>query len=366
MPEPLTYPGVYVEEAVSLSLSVRSGATAVPVIVAGQSASPKSENAKDPFAEAQRVESWTEFERLNGVFDEAASKNLLAVSVRTYFENGGGPCFIVRKANLAAQVPGLIDATLIVAAGEDIKGNLAQLVGKGKLRFAILDAAKTEPNTKTNNKLDDNLLTSPYAAAYYPYLSAPWTTMLIPPSAAVAGVYCTVDRERGVWKAPANVPLQGGLKPCSVVTDAEQGSFTSGPIAVNMIRDFPGTGTLVWGARTLAADDDNWRYIPVRRLFDAVERDVRLAANRVMYEPNAAPTWERVRGAIDNYLHELWRSGGLMGETPKEAYFVHVGLDKTMTRDDITQGKMIVRIGLSPVRPAEFIVLEFTQDVMPG
>lgn len=190
----------------------------------------------------------------------------------------------------------------------------------------------------------------------------------LPPSAAVAGAYCRTDRERGVWKAPANVELSAVIGVSERIGDEEHGVLNSD--GVNVIRWFDKRGAVIYGARTLAGNDENsndsWRYIQVRRLFGAAERDIKRAVQAAMFEPNNAPTWESVRVAIDNYLHSLWRQGALMGNTPAEAYFVRIGKGITMTDDDITSGKMIVKIGMAAVRPAEFILLEFTQRVGLG
>ncbi|MDR5823090.1 phage tail sheath C-terminal domain-containing protein [Caballeronia sp. LZ043] len=110
-------------------------------------------------------------------------------------------------------------------------------------------------------------------------------------------------------------------------------------------------------------DDTSWRYIPVRRLFNSAEADIRKSMQAMMFEPNTAPTWEKVRGAIDSYLFSLWSSGALAGTAPEEAYFVQIGKDVTMSDADIAAGKMIVKVGMAAARPAEFIILQFTQDM---
>ncbi|MGV3345414.1 phage tail sheath family protein [Enterobacteriaceae bacterium LUAb1] len=184
--------------------------------------------------------------------------------------------------------------------------------------------------------------------------------LLIPPSAVMAGVYCKTDRERGVWKAPANVVLNGVSKLSAQVTDDRQGQMNQA--GINVIRHFNDRGFVVWGARTLK-DDDNWRYIPVRRLFDAAQRDIKKAMRPMVFEPNSQPTWKRVQAAIENYLYSLWQQGGLAGNKAAEAYSVHIGKDITMTQEEINQGKMIVRVAMAAVRPAEFIILQFTQDM---
>jgi len=184
----------------------------------------------------------------------------------------------------------------------------------------------------------------------------------LPPSATMAGIYSRVDRDRGVWKAPANVSVMAVVSADKKMTDADQEGLNVDPTAgksINAIRDFTGKGTLVWGARTLAGNDNEWRYVPVRRLFISIEENTRKASAFAVFEPNDATTWLKVRGMIESYLYSLWERGALAGSTPEAAYYVHVGLGKTMTAQDVLEGRMIVEIGIAAVRPAEFVVLRF-------
>ncbi|MCC6371532.1 MAG: phage tail sheath family protein [Bacteroidia bacterium] len=182
------------------------------------------------------------------------------------------------------------------------------------------------------------------------------------PSGAMAGVYARVDRERNVWKAPANVGVAMVTSPALHISVADQDGLNvdaNGGKSINAIRAFTGRGILVWGARTLAGNDNEWRYVNVRRFFNYVEESVSKATAFVVFEPNNANTWQRVKGMIEAFLTGLWRDGALAGATTKEAYFVNVGLGVTMTADDVLNGKMIVEIGMAAVRPAEFIILRF-------
>ncbi|BAM90261.1 conserved hypothetical protein [Bradyrhizobium oligotrophicum S58] len=184
----------------------------------------------------------------------------------------------------------------------------------------------------------------------------------LPPSAAIAGIYARVDRDRGVWKAPANVGVMAMVGVDKKMTDADQELLNVDPTAgksINAIRDFTGKGTIVWGARTLAGNDNEWRYVPVRRLFITIEENTRKASGFAVFEPNDATTWLKVRGMIESYLYSLWERGALAGSTPEAAYYVNVGLGKTMTPQDVLEGRLIVEIGIAAVRPAEFIVLRF-------
>jgi uncharacterized protein len=189
---------------------------------------------------------------------------------------------------------------------------------------------------------------------------------LLPPSGAMAGIYARVDNERGVWKAPANVSVTYATGTLVNIPDAIQDGLNIDVDAgksVNAIRSFSGKGVMVWGARTLAGNDNEWRYISVRRFFNMVEESVKKSTSWAVFEPNDANTWLKVKSMIENFLTLLWRQGALAGSKPEEAFFVEVGLNKTMTYVDILEGRMIVKIGMAAVRPAEFIILEFSHKI---
>jgi phage tail sheath protein FI len=188
----------------------------------------------------------------------------------------------------------------------------------------------------------------------------------LPPSSAMAGIYARIDKTKGVWKAPANVSLNYVIKPSVQVSHEEQADMNVDVIAgksVNAIRAFTGKGVLVWGARTLAGNDNEWRYVPVRRFFNMVEESVKKATDQFVFEGNDANTWVRLRAMIENFLVLQWRAGALTGAKPEQAFFVRIGLGQTMTADDILNGYMNVEIGMAVVRPAEFIVLKFSHKM---
>ncbi|BAY09878.1 phage tail sheath family protein [Calothrix sp. NIES-2098] len=192
------------------------------------------------------------------------------------------------------------------------------------------------------------------------------TATVIPPSGAIAGIYALVDNQRGVWKAPANVSLASVIEPNYNFDEKETDDLNvdvNAGKSINAIRAFAGKGTLVWGARTLAGNDNEWRYISVRRFFNMVEESVKKSTSWAVFEPNDANTWVKVRGMIENYLTQKWREGALAGATPKDAFFVKCGLGITMTAQDILEGRMNVEIGMAVVRPAEFIILKFSHKL---
>ncbi|MEO5642804.1 MAG: phage tail sheath C-terminal domain-containing protein [Bacteroidia bacterium] len=182
------------------------------------------------------------------------------------------------------------------------------------------------------------------------------------PSSTMVGIYAAVDNDRGVWKAPANVGVALVSSLNENVKNDEQGGLNVDPSSgksINVIRRFDGRGILVWGARTLEGNSNEWRYISVRRLFLFIEDSCKHASEFVVFEPNDKNTWVRVKGMITNFLTSLWRDGALAGSKPEQAFYVRVGLGETMSAQDILEGKLIVQIGIAAVRPAEFIILQF-------
>lgn len=345
-----TYPGVYlIEDAIS-SFSVNSADTAVPLFAyAGET----SDSA------VQIFRNWAEF---TAVYSTQQSE-VFYTSLRVWFMHGGGKCYLVKKQNIAEVVAQYDDITLIVAAGTDTSFNddFNTVVGQGYRIFGLFDGPKEKiTSVQKPDEVMATYPTSPFGAVFYP-----WCTLAsgenVPPSVIAAAAIAQTDRTRGVWKAPANQTVNG-ITPMFAVSDDLQGQYNKGK-ALNMIRTFPGLGTVVWGARTLE-DSDNWRYIPVRRLFNAVERDIQKSMSKQVFEPNSQPTWQLVRAAVDSYLHDLWQQGALTGDTPADAWFVQVGKGLTMTQEEINQGKLIIKIGLAAVRPAEFIILQFSQDIV--
>lgn len=205
------------------------------------------------------------------------------------------------------------------------------------------------------------------ASPFYSRLKAGMAAIAnrLPPSAAMAGVYTRVDNEIGVWQAPANVGLETVAAPSVSVSGAQQDDLNL-PLdgkAVNAIRAFPARGLLVWGARTLDGNSQDWRYISVRRTVVMIEQSIRQAIQAYVFEPNDASTWASVRAMIGSFLNSTWKAGGLAGESPADAYGVDVGLGATMTALDMQDGIMRVTVRVAIVRPAEFIVITFEQKM---
>ncbi len=186
---------------------------------------------------------------------------------------------------------------------------------------------------------------------------------VLPPSGAVAGVHAATDAARGVWQAPQAVSLTGSIEPALELDDREIGELLSEPErgrSINVLRTLPGRGTVVWGARTLAGNDPDWRYLHLRRFYLMVRESLRRWATWVAFEANDEPTWRRLRASVEVYLVERWRAGALVGARPQDAFFVRCGLGSTMTEEDVTEGRLIVHVGMAMLRPSEFVELRFS------
>ena len=194
-------------------------------------------------------------------------------------------------------------------------------------------------------------------------------TAVLPPCGAVAAIYCRTDKEQGVWKAPANVALAGVLSPQVLLSDSHNDAMNVDAVegkSVNAIRSFPGRGVLLWGARTLAGNDNEWRYVPVRRFFLMVEESVRKGTAWAVFEPNESSTWTKIVAAAETFLLPLWRQGALQGVKQEQAFYVACGLGRTMTEQDIEEGRLVLEMGLAVLRPAEFMVLRITHRMAPA
>ncbi|EMA35141.1 tail sheath protein [Halobiforma nitratireducens JCM 10879] len=254
------------------------------------------------------------------------------------------------------------DISLVCAPDEnDVQGLTDALVAHCENmgdRFAILQSPQTPgPVSEMETPVD-----SSYAAYYYPWVKVldPVTNRekLAPPGGHIAGIYSRSDISHGVHKAPANEPLRGIVGLQRDITKGEQDVLN--PKGVNCIRSFQGRGTRVWGARTCSSDPE-WKYINVRRLFLYIEQSLEEGTQWAVFEPNDEDLWARIRQSTEKFLKTVWREGGLQGSTADEAFFVRCG-EETMTQDDIDNGRLIVEIGIAPVKPAEFVVFRISQD----
>lgn len=188
---------------------------------------------------------------------------------------------------------------------------------------------------------------------------------VLPPSGGMAGVISMVDTQVGVYQSPANVSIGSVVSPTVSLTSKDQEDLNL-PLngkAINAIRTFPGKGVLVWGARTLDGNSQDWRYLSVRRTVIMIEQSLKIAAEAYVFQPNTVNTWVGVKGMMSNFLRDQWSQGALAGSSPDDAYSVDIGLGVTMTPTDILDGIMRITVKIAVTRPAEFIVITFEQQM---
>ena len=376
------FPGVYIEEQRILPRSIKGVPTSIPVFIG------YTENATSRDTSIL-VKTLLEFEQIFGGID-SNGRYLLYPSLKLFYENGGEDCYIISVGDYSNPVQlsdfenGLrilsrntIPTLLVIPEAVhlnandcyDLQNQMLNHCGRRKYRMTILDIFEGFKKTTTafnpveqfrNNITVANSYRS-YGAAYHPWLKS--KDGFLPPSGAIAGIYVSTDKTRGVWKAPANVKINGITSLTVKISHTEQGTLnvhTSG-LSINVLRYFTGKGNLVWGSRTLLGNDSEWRYVPVRRFSMFLQQSIKIGLKNYLFEPNDTSTWDSIKKLITNFLMKYWRSGALQGAKPKHAFFVLCGLNETMTAVDLSNNYLRVEIGFAAIRPAEFIILKFNQ-----
>lgn len=264
-------------------------------------------------------------------------------------------CSVVQAAEIDAN---WLDAGTMAALGADV----AAQAGAGS---AVADMGKELATATAGRRTAMHAELMAGSARYAAVMEAVRVAAnLLPPSGAMAGIYARTDAAVGVWAAPANTAIVGGV-PVVAIDESQQDDLNmpvSG-LAVNALRVFPALGALVWGARTLDGNSQDWRYVNVRRTMIFLEQSIKLAAQAYVFAPNVASTWVTVRAVIVNFLTEQWKMGALAGANAEDAFSVDVGLGSTMTADDVLQGFMRVSVRVAVAHPAEFIEITFAQQM---
>ena len=310
-----------------------------------------------------------EFER---EFGGLHADSTLSYAVRDFFANGGTQATIVRVADdYSGGLQALDNADIfnILCIPPPVRGEstppeiYAKAAAYCRERRAMLlvDCPPSWNSARAAIAGKDELgPTGPdtqNAAVYFPLLVEKDATFV--PCGAIAGIYSSMDARRGVWKSPggSEAKLTGVTALAVRLTDRDNDLLN--PAGINSIREFPGIGPVVWGARTMYGAGE-WRYVPIRRLALFLEESIDRGTKWTVFEPNDEPLWAEIRRLADVFLHGLFRQGAFQGQTPREAYFVRCGRDTT-TQADIDAGIVNIQIGFAPVRPAEFVILQIRQ-----
>jgi hypothetical protein len=362
--------------------------------------------AQGPLHEPVPVTNWREFQMLFGGFHPTSEASY---GVYLFFENGGEFAWVVRVADPAESglalvgaggerqaSPGAMADSLLGSEGRGtgihaLRGlqrkppglllipRAAELGVEGarvysearRLCEALGMLLLVDPPLLADSPAEVRAwvmanpdLASPNVGLYYPRILFPdalqhGRNRSFGASGAVAGLLSWLDQERGIWRAPAG--LHAALDAVMVGRDLGQEELPAlTEMGINAIRDFPGHGTVLWGARTLlppAATGSGaiaeQKYIPVRRFMMAVERSLRKDLQWAVFEPNDEGLWARVARAVEVFLDGLWRQGAFAGAKPEDAYFVRCDRT-TMTASDIEAGTVVLQVGMAPVKATEF------------
>jgi hypothetical protein len=336
-------------------------------------------------------------------------RGTLAYSLRHFFENGGQQCYVLSlgpgqgepAARLhaligALQVPQMLetlladDKTGLVLVPELSELNevntaevdvdalwyqgwqaLLTLCRQAPQRFALLELpdAPEQAVTLTGQFFSADLCQR--GAAWWPRLETSYedeasAPVVVSPLPAVAAVIQRSAHDNGVWKAPANLPLAKTRRPIQSILTS-QALLDNLGVSCNLIRSFVGKGVRLWGCRTLLNEENTvWRYIQTRLLVSSVEHYLSKLARAYMFEPNTTPTWMKLKGQVWTWLRQQWLAGAFFGTVEEDAFSLSIGLDETMTQDDICQGKIILQVRLALLAPAEFIDISLTLDLRDG
>jgi uncharacterized protein len=347
-------PGIYIEEVTFPSKPIQGVATSTTgfIGVVAQRA-----------PVAGPLTTYAQFEAQMG----ANTSVFLTLAVKGFFENGGQNCYVARIGSgdpLQAGLDALANAKIsIVCCPDDQKfsnagGVMAADCQKRKDRMCILQSAQASVPDASNVPP----VNSTYAAYYYPWVTVAGldgkSSVATPPCGHLAGVYARTDAGRGVWAAPAGAgaQLMGVTGLAATLADAESAGLDAR--GVNVLRTFPALGNVVWGAQT-TSQDPQWKYVNVRRLLLFIEQSLSAGLQWVVFEPNGPALWAVVKRLVAHYLTSVWQAGGLAGQKQDDAYFVRCDLT-TMTQADLDQGTLVMVIGVAPLAPAEFVVIQIS------
>ena len=342
----------------------------------------------------------------NSLFGQSGT---LAYSLRHFFENGGRQCYVLslgpgqgepatRLHALigALQTPQMLETLLaddktglvlvpelselneVNAAEVDVDAlwyqgwqALLTLCRQAQQRFALLELpdSPAQAVTLTGQSFSADLCQR--GAAWWPRLETSYedeasAPVVLSPLPAVAAAIQRSAQDNGVWKAPANLTLAKTRRPTQSILTSPALLDNQG-VSCNLIRSFVGKGVRLWGCRTLLNEENTaWRYIQSRLLVSSVEHYLSKLARAYLFEPNTAPTWMKLKGQVWTWLRQQWLAGAFFGTVEDEAFSLSIGLDETMTEDDIHQGKMILQVRLALLAPAEFIAVSLTLDLRDG
>ena len=261
------------------------------------------------------------------------------------------------NTTLSAGVPGVINAATSWAEQNN--------------SFVVID---TPANETVANALSfaTSLTASSAGAVYYPnvFIADPigrgsGALRKVGPAGAVAGLYLATDAGRGVFKAPAGITtsISGVVSVEKSFTSAELDSMNAATQPVNPLRQIPGAGLSVMGARTLKQDGTANKYVNMRRSLNYIRKNLENLTQFAVFENNDERLWAQIRTVINVFLGEYRNQGGLRGANNAQAFFIKCDAENN-TATSIQNGEVHIQVGVALEYPAEFVVIDLSQKTL--
>jgi uncharacterized protein len=348
-------PGVYVQEINFQPQPIEGVSTSTAAFLGENQIGPNTPTL---------ITSWKQYQQIFGSY--FGSDKFMPYSVEGFFLNGGQRCYVCNVTNsdyaaALALLEKVKEVSIVYAPNAQATPGLTSALinhcERLRYRFAILDSIKGQDPSNVTKPAD-----SSFAALYYPWIyvreADTGPLRLVPPGGHVAGIYAHTDIERGVNKAPANQLVKGAVDLELTIESHQQDSLNLQ--GINCIRNISGKGILVWGARTLSSDAKK-KYVSVCRLLIYLDQSIKEGTAWAVFEPNNETTWVKIKASVECFLTQTWKNGILVGVKPQDAYFVNCDRNITMTQNDIDNGRLIILVGVAPIKPAEFLILRISQ-----
>ncbi len=250
-------------------------------------------------------------------------------------------------------------------------------VTRDKGCFAILDPPANQSAVAIVSYVEATaslLNLSEFAALYWPRVKVlnpsravfgHATELIVSPSGHIAGVYARVDGSRpgGVYVPPAGVErgrLFGvlGFETDEVLEESKRDIVF--PKRINPLTAFPGAPRHIDGARTLKGNGP-FPTVAERRGVIFIEQSLKRGLQFARHQGNTEGLRATLTRTATAFLLIQLKNGAFSSSDPKKAFFVDFG-EALNPPSVVFSGQVVGRVGLATAKPAEFIILRFSQD----
>ena len=308
---------------------------------------------------------------VSATYPLASGANGTAVASTDYTAYKGGSAVFEQFTSLDRPLVFFLPAVQSLASGQVAVYDAASSWAASNNGFVVVETAAGKTVAEALS-FSASLTDTSNAAVYYPYLyiadplgRGAGALRKIGPSGSVAGLYLSTDASRGVFKSPAGIgsTIQGIVAVEKAFTSTELDSMNSSTAPVNPIRQIPGAGLAVMGARTLLQDGTANKYVNMRRSLIYIRKNLKNLTEFAIFENNDERLWSQLRNNITVFLNEYRNQGGLRGATPAAAFYVKCDAENNSAQS-IANGEVHIQVGVALQYPAEFIVIDLSQKTL--